>query len=152
MIPKTSFMHLKTGFPASSVRTFAIFVMQRRIANRRSVLSRCKWTLLLVVGAQNSSNSNRLREIGEELKVRSYLIDDAQGLDEEWLDKVKTVGITAGASAPEELVEELIEMLKSLRSVRLETIDGVEENIQFKLPAELTDLDTDTASLHRGTG
>ena len=58
----------------------------------------------------------------------------------------------AGASAPEELVEELIEKLKSLRSVRLETIDGVEENIQFKLPAELTDINADTASLHRGTG
>ena len=108
--------------------------------------------LLLVVGAQNSSNSNRLREIGEELKVRSYLIDDAQGLDASWLDGVKTVGITAGASAPEELVEELIKKLKSLRRVRLETIDGVEENIQFKLPAELTDLDADSASLHRGAG
>ena len=108
--------------------------------------------LLLVVGAQNSSNSNRLREIGEELKVRSYLIDDAKGLDAGWLDGVKTMGITAGASAPEELVEELIEKLKSLRQVRQETIDGVEENIQFKLPAELTDLDADAASMSRGTG
>ena len=108
--------------------------------------------LLLVVGAQNSSNSNRLREIGEELKVRSYLIDDAKGLDAGWLDGVKTMGITAGASAPEELVEELIEKLKSLRQVRQETIDGVEENIQFKLPAELTDLDADAAHMSRGTG
>jgi 4-hydroxy-3-methylbut-2-enyl diphosphate reductase len=108
--------------------------------------------LLLVVGAQNSSNSNRLREIGEELKVRSYLIDDAQGLDEGWLDGAKTVGITAGASAPEELVEELIEKLKSLRRVRLRTIDGVEENIQFKLPPELTEIDAKTAVLHRGSG
>ncbi len=108
--------------------------------------------LLLVVGAQNSSNSNRLREIGEELKVRSYLIDDAKGLDAGWLDGVKTMGITAGASAPEELVEELIEKLKSLRQVRQETIDGVEENIQFKLPAELTDLDADAAPMSRGTG
>ena len=105
-----------------------------------------------MVGAQNSSNSNRLREIGEELKVRSYLIDDAKGLDAGWLDGVKTVGITAGASAPEELVEELIEKLKSLRQVRLETIDGVEENIQFKLPAELTELDANNASMQSRAG
>jgi len=97
--------------------------------------------LLLVVGAQNSSNSNRLREIGEELRVRSYLIDDADGFEEAWLDGAETIGITAGASAPEELVAELIERLKSFRDVQLETVDGVEENIQFKLPAELTDLD-----------
>jgi|TARA_B100000315_G_scaffold210670_1_gene207090 4-hydroxy-3-methylbut-2-enyl diphosphate reductase len=108
--------------------------------------------LLLVVGAQNSSNSNRLREIGEELKVRSYLIDDAQSFDERWLEGAETIGITAGASAPEELVEELIEKLKSLRSVRLETIEGVEENIQFKLPTELTELDTKAASASQGIG
>jgi 4-hydroxy-3-methylbut-2-enyl diphosphate reductase len=143
---------LKTRFPGivgPDVRDICYATQNRQQAVR--AISP-KVDLLLVVGAQNSSNSNRLREIGEELKVRSYLIDDAQGLDASWLDGVKTVGITAGASAPEELVEELIKKLKSLRRVRLETIDGVEENIQFKLPAELTDLDADSASLHRGAG
>ena len=128
---------LKNRFPSivgPDVRDICYATQNRQQAVRAISL---QVDLLLVVGAHNSSNSNRLREIGEELKVRSYLIDDAQGLDESWLDGVKTVGITAGASAPEELVEELIEKLKSLRSVRLETIDGVEENIQFKLPAEL---------------
>jgi 4-hydroxy-3-methylbut-2-enyl diphosphate reductase len=143
---------LKTRFPGivgPDVRDICYATQNRQQAVR--AISP-KVDLLLVVGAQNSSNSNRLREIGEELKVRSYLIDDAQGLDASWLDGVKTVGITAGASAPDELVEELIKKLKSLRRVRLETIDGVEENIQFKLPAELTDLDADSASLHRGAG
>ena len=143
---------LKTRFPGivgPDVRDIC-YATQNRQQAVRAISPQVD--LLLVVGAQNSSNSNRLREIGEELKVCSYLIDDAQGLDASWLDGVTTVGITAGASAPEELVEELIEKLKSLRRVRLETIDGVEENIQFKLPAELTDLDGDAASMQRGAG
>jgi 4-hydroxy-3-methylbut-2-en-1-yl diphosphate reductase len=93
--------------------------------------------LLLVVGAQNSSNSNRLREIGTETGVRSFLINDSRELDPAWLDGVDTVGVTAGASAPEELVLELIEKLKSYRDVTVETVGGVQENVQFKLPPEL---------------
>lgn len=93
--------------------------------------------LLLVVGAPNSSNSNRLREIGTELGVPSYLIDDADNLDPSWLDGVEIVGVTAGASAPEELVQELITRLGDFGDVRLEKLDGVEETIIFKLPPEL---------------
>ena len=93
--------------------------------------------LLLVVGAPNSSNSNRLREIGTELKVPSYLIDDASHLDPTWLDNIKSVGITAGASAPEELVQELITRLSDFGKVNLTELNGVEENITFKLPREL---------------
>ncbi|MEE8351953.1 MAG: 4-hydroxy-3-methylbut-2-enyl diphosphate reductase, partial [Rhodospirillales bacterium] len=93
--------------------------------------------MLLVVGATNSSNSNRLREIGSELGVPSYLIDDADHLDPQWLDGVKIVGITAGASAPEELVQELIACLDDFGTVTLKKLDGVEENITFKLPREL---------------
>ena len=143
---------LKTRFPGivgPDVRDICYATQNRQQAVRAISL---QVELLLVVGAQNSSNSNRLREIGEELKVRSYLIDDAKGLDAGWLDGVKTEGLTAGASAPEELVEELIEKLKSLRQVRLETIDGVEENIQFKLPAELTELDANNASMQSRAG
>jgi 4-hydroxy-3-methylbut-2-enyl diphosphate reductase len=93
--------------------------------------------LLLVVGAKNSSNSNRLREIGAEIGVPSYLIDDASGLQPEWLDGVENVGITAGASAPEELVQELIRRLGDFGETRVESLAGVEESIVFKLPKEL---------------
>jgi len=95
--------------------------------------------MLLVVGATNSSNSNRLREIGSDLGVPSYLIDDADHLDPQWLDGVKIVGITAGASAPEELVQELIARLDDFGTVTLKKLDGVKENITFKLPRELKD-------------
>ena len=93
--------------------------------------------LLLVVGAPNSSNSNRLREIGTELGVPSYLIDDADNLDPAWLEGVGIVGVTAGASAPEELVQEIISRLGDFGDVQLKNLDGVEESIIFKLPREL---------------
>ena len=93
--------------------------------------------LLLVVGAQNSSNSNRLREIGADIGIPSYLIDDARGLDPAWLNGVRTVGVTAGASAPEELVQDLIARLSDFGGVCVEELAGVEEHMQFKLPREL---------------
>jgi 4-hydroxy-3-methylbut-2-enyl diphosphate reductase len=94
--------------------------------------------VLLVVGAQNSSNSNRLREIGEEMAVPSYLIDDAQSIDPAWLDGAATVGLTAGASAPEELVQAVVARLRRMERVDLQLQDGEVEGVQFKLPAELT--------------
>lgn len=93
--------------------------------------------LLLVVGAQNSSNSKRLSEIGKELNVPSYLIDDASGLNEVWLEDIKTIGITAGASAPEKLVQDLIKRLGELVDIEVEEVDGINENVQFRLPKEL---------------
>lgn len=96
--------------------------------------------LLLVVGAHNSSNSNRLREIGENLGVPSYLIEDASIFDPAWLEGVETVGITAGASAPEVVVREVIERLKQYRDVSEEILQGVDENIHFKLPPELSNV------------
>jgi 4-hydroxy-3-methylbut-2-enyl diphosphate reductase len=95
--------------------------------------------VILVVGAKNSSNSNRLREIGAEMGVASYLIDDAGQLDPRWLKGAEAVGITAGASAPEELVQELIERLRDFGAVEVEMLDGIQENVQFKLPPELRD-------------
>ena len=94
--------------------------------------------LLLVVGARNSSNSNRLREIGTEMGIPSHLIDDAESLDASWLKGVGTVGITAGASAPEELVQELIDRLSDFGEIDMEELDGAEEHMQFKLPSVLT--------------
>jgi 4-hydroxy-3-methylbut-2-enyl diphosphate reductase len=96
--------------------------------------------LLLVVGATNSSNSNRLREIGEEVGIPSYLIADGSELDPAWLEGVGTVGITAGASAPEVLVNDVINTLKGLRIVDVTTLPGREENITFRLPAEVATL------------
>ncbi|WP_231639544.1 4-hydroxy-3-methylbut-2-enyl diphosphate reductase [Sphingomonas profundi] len=97
--------------------------------------------LLIVVGARNSSNSSRLREIGTEMGVPSYLVDDGDGVDPAWLEGVATVGLTAGASAPDELVESVIAALRRLRAVEVTQLDGVEENVEFSLPAELRHAD-----------
>jgi 4-hydroxy-3-methylbut-2-en-1-yl diphosphate reductase len=93
--------------------------------------------VILVVGATNSSNSNRLREIGTEVGVPSYLIADGSALDPAWLADAETVGITAGASAPEVLVDDVIARLRSLGPVDVSVLPGREENIEFRLPAEL---------------
>ena len=93
--------------------------------------------VVLVVGAHNSSNSNRLREIGEAAGVPAYLVEDAAALDPAWLDGASAVGITAGASAPEELVEELIARLGRTHEVEVDLLDGVEERVRFRLPEEL---------------
>jgi len=93
--------------------------------------------VILVVGAKNSSNSNRLCEIGREEGIPSYLIADASALDPTWLDGKERVGLTAGASAPEELILEVIEALRKLGPVSVEPMDGVKEDIEFRLPAEL---------------
>lgn len=93
--------------------------------------------VILVVGATNSSNSNRLREIGTEVGVPSYLIADGSQLNPEWLKDAKTVGITAGASAPEILVDDVIEALRKIGPVTVSVLPGREENIEFRLPAEL---------------
>lgn len=97
--------------------------------------------VLLVVGARNSSNSNRLREIGTLAGVPSHLINDASEIEMSWLRNVKTVGITAGASAPEELVQGVIDRLRSTHSLVVEELTGVEEPVRFRLPAELADVE-----------
>ena len=91
-----------------------------------------------MVGATNSSNSNRLREIGTEVGVASYLIADGSELNPDWLKDAKAVGITAGASAPEVLVDDVIEALRRIGPVKVQVLSGREENIEFRLPAELT--------------
>jgi len=93
--------------------------------------------LLLVVGGRNSSNSNRLREIGVEQNIPSYLIADGRELDPAWLTGVQTVALTAGASAPEELVLDVIEALRRHGDVEVEQMAGVHEDIEFRLPPEL---------------
>jgi 4-hydroxy-3-methylbut-2-enyl diphosphate reductase len=95
--------------------------------------------VVLVVGAPNSSNSNRLREIAAEHGVPSYLIEDAKALDMRWVEGVEAVGITAGASAPAELVQDLIDRLRELGEVELTVLPGVTENVRFRMPTELAD-------------
>ena len=95
--------------------------------------------VVLVVGAPNSTNSNRLREIAAESGVPSYLIEDARALDPDWISGVSTVGITAGASAPAELVEEVISRLREIAKVELSVLPGVTENVRFRMPPQLAD-------------
>jgi len=99
--------------------------------------------VLLVVGASNSSNSNRLREIGVEAGVPSYLIADSRALDPDWVKGVKVVGLTAGASAPEELVLEVIAALRQVEEVEVAQMNGTREDIVFRLPPELRDMPGD---------
>jgi 4-hydroxy-3-methylbut-2-enyl diphosphate reductase len=94
--------------------------------------------LLLVVGSENSSNSKRLVEVGDNFGVRSHLVNDCSDVDTAWLEGVKNVGVTAGASAPEHLVRELIEFLRGHGFRQLEEIELVDEDVRFSLPAELT--------------
>jgi len=93
--------------------------------------------VILVVGANNSSNSNRLREIGVEAGVPTYLVADGSELDAAWVRDVAVVGITAGASAPEELVDDVVAALRRLGPIEVSTLPGIEEKVEFRLPAEL---------------
>jgi 4-hydroxy-3-methylbut-2-enyl diphosphate reductase len=93
--------------------------------------------MLLVVGSINSSNSNRLRELAEKRGVTSHLIDGASDIRDEWLTGVETIGVTAGASAPESLVQEVIERLREKGGHMVEELQGIPEKMEFALPREL---------------
>ena len=141
---------LKIRFPSilgPDVRDICYATQNRQQAVRNIV---SEVDVMLVVGAQNSSNSNRLREIGDEYGVLSYLIDDADSLDLEWLAKAQIIGVSAGASAPEELLDELIEKLRQNFDIKVRKFEGVEENVQFKLPPEITEAKSEIVSLTGG--
>ena len=129
------------GIVGPDVRDICYATQNRQFAVRElaSVVD-----MILVVGSRNSSNSNRLREIGEELGKPSYLIDDADALDPAWFatagsDAVMSVGVTAGASAPEMLVQGVIEGLRRFGEVQVSTLPGVAEDVRFRFPAQLAD-------------
>ena len=96
--------------------------------------------VVLVVGSVNSSNSNRLRELAERCGSQSYLIDSADDIQTSWLKHCKSVGVTAGASAPEELVLNVVNKLKTLGGSVVNEIDGPKEDVVFTMPKELRDL------------
>jgi 4-hydroxy-3-methylbut-2-enyl diphosphate reductase len=91
----------------------------------------------VVVGSHNSSNSNRLREVAANLGVSAYLVDSANDIRPAWISDVRRVGVTAGASAPESLVNQVIDRLRQLGASRVSVLDGVSENTTFPLPKEL---------------
>ena len=99
--------------------------------------------LLLVVGSPNSSNSNRLRELGERMGAKAYLIDNAEEIQKEWLEGIESIGITAGASAPEVLVQSVVDRLKEWGGEVPEELQGQEENVVFSLPKELRLVEVD---------
>jgi len=94
--------------------------------------------LVLVIGSPSSSNSNRLREVAEKMGVEARLIGSAAELDARWLEGRKRIGVTAGASAPEKLVTELVERLRGLGVAQVRTLPGVEEAVEFPLPKGLS--------------
>ena len=130
---------LRRRFPkiAGPDLTDICYATQNRQTVLRTVAARVD--IVLVVGAPNSSNSNRLKEIGDTLDVPSYLIEDAGALDPAWLDGARSVGITAGASAPETLVTSLLDRLGETFDVTVEEENGAVETIQFRLPRQLAE-------------
>ena len=128
---------LKARFPGirgPDVKDICYATQNRQTAVRMLAI---QCDVILVIGADYSSNSNRLQEIGEEAGTDSYLIPGAGSLKPAWLDRARTVGITAGASAPEELVQALLDRLGEMFDITVTDVDGIEENVTFNLPREL---------------
>ncbi len=96
--------------------------------------------IILVIGSPNSSNSNRLREIGEVADIPTYLVGDPESVDPSWFEGVEVVGVTAGASAPETLVQEVVAQLRGMGKVEVEELAGAEEKVHFKMPTMPTEL------------
>jgi len=97
--------------------------------------------ILLVVGSRNSSNSNRLRELGLEMDIPSYLVEDPLDMDFDWFRKGSRVGVTAGASTPEDLVRDVIERLRDFASLDIVSLKGAQESVRFTLPKELAEAE-----------
>ena len=94
--------------------------------------------VVIVVGSRNSSNSNRLREVAQQRRVPAYMVDGAGEVQAAWIEGKRRVGVTAGASAPERLVAEVIARLRELGAVRVQELEGIEEHVTFPMPRGLT--------------
>ncbi len=133
---------LKVRFPtiAAPRKDDICYATQNR---QDAVKTLCKDAdILLVVGAQNSSNSNRLRELGERAGIPSYLITDATAIEDEWLKGRQKIGVTAGASAPEELVQQVISHLGSCGASNVNEVAGAIETVSFSIPKPLRRMET----------
>jgi 4-hydroxy-3-methylbut-2-enyl diphosphate reductase len=128
---------LKARFPAivGPKKDDICYATQNRQDAVKSMASDCD--LVFVVGSPNSSNSNRLREVARNRGADAYLVDSADQIDPAWLRGKTAVGVTAGASAPEVLVEEVVERLKNLGASTVLQLDGVVERVTFPVPKEL---------------
>ena len=128
---------LKTRFPfiTGPKKDDICYATQNRQDSVKLLAKQCD--LVIVVGSPNSSNSNRLREVARNLNVPAYLVDNADELKPEWLQGKQHVGITAGASAPEVLVQEVISRLKQLGAISVREANGIQENVVFPLPKAL---------------
>lgn len=128
---------LKTRFPdISAPRSDSIcYATQNRQDAVKNMIKHCD--LIIVVGSPNSSNSNRLREVAVNQGIASYMVDTASELDPAWLDGKQHIGVTAGASAPEVLVQEVIARLKTLGANEVKNLDGITETVVFPLPKGL---------------
>lgn len=117
------------------------YATQNRQDAVRDLAARCE--LVLVVGSPNSSNSNRLRELSERMGISSYLIDNADEMQEAWFEGVQTVGVTAGASAPEILIDQVLQRLQQWGGLLPQELDGRAEHMVFSLPRELRVINID---------
>ena len=111
------------------------YATQNRQDAVKDLAGRCE--VVLVVGSPNSSNSNRLRELAERMDCRAYLIDNATEMDRRWFDCIQSVGVTAGASAPEVLIQEVLQQLQDWGGDLPSELSGIEENVTFSLPKAL---------------
>lgn len=128
---------LRTKFPNINAprKDDICYATQNRQDAVKDLAKLCQ--VVLVVGSPNSSNSNRLRELAERLGAKAFLIDNARQMDKSWFDGVETVGVTAGASAPEVLIKEVLDTLQAWGGEIPTELDGREENITFSLPKAL---------------
>jgi 4-hydroxy-3-methylbut-2-enyl diphosphate reductase len=128
---------LRVRFPAihGPRKDDICYATQNRQDAVKKLAGRCQ--VLLVVGSRNSSNSNRLREIGEAAGAAAYLIDGPEDMQQAWFDGKQTVGVTAGASAPEVLVQQVVERLKEWGGQTARETEGIPENVEFPLPKVL---------------
>ncbi len=128
---------LKVRFPAihGPKKDDICYATQNRQDAVKFMTPRCD--VVIVVGSPNSSNSNRLREVAENMGAQAYMVDSAADLRPEWVAGKRRVGVTAGASAPEVLVEELVARLKALGAASVQQLDGITEGVVFTLPREL---------------
>jgi len=134
---KTIIAALKARFPGirGPKRDDICYATQNRQDAVKFMAPQCD--VVIVVGSPNSSNSNRLREVAEHIGARAYMVDSAADLRPEWLSGQRRIGVTAGASAPEVLVSELVERLKALGAESVRPLDGITERVVFTLPREL---------------